>query len=108
MIDHLPVQKIVAATEVRNGLGDLLNRDYRREEHIVVEKLGIPVAAIISMSDYDEFRRFLAKQQLDTLVLDLGAEADRQRLTEEILFAELKETRKEVFAEMYGNRATKS
>src|SRR5438105_14663457 len=83
MTDRLPVQKIVAATEVRNKLGELLNRVYRREEHLVVEKLGIPVAAIISMKEYEQFRRLLAQQQLLDLGRKVGAEADRLGLTED-------------------------
>ncbi len=46
MIEKLPTKKYIGATEVRNKLGRLLNRVHRREAHLVVEKLGIPVAAI--------------------------------------------------------------
>jgi prevent-host-death family protein len=105
MADRLPMQKIIPATEVRNRLGELLNRVYRREEHLVVEKLGIPVAAIISMREYEQFRRLLAQQQLTDLGRKVGAEADRQGLTEHRLQEELAETRKAVFAEKYGKRA---
>jgi prevent-host-death family protein len=104
MADRLPIQKTIPATEVRNRLGELLNRVYRRQEHLVVEKLGIPVAAIISMHEYEQFRRLLARQQLTDLGRKVGAEADRQGLTEEMLQEELAETHKAVFAEKYGNR----
>ena len=94
MTDRLPVQKIIAATEVRNKLGELLSRVYRWEEHLVVEKLGIPVAAIISMKEYEQFRRLLAQQQLLDLGRKVGAEADRLGLTEDKLQEELAQTRK--------------
>lgn len=102
MTESLPMQKIIAATEVRNKLGELLNRVYRREEHLVVEKLGIPVAAIISMKDYEQYQRMLASLRLTDLARKVGAEAERQGLTEEKLHQELRKTRKEVFAETYG------
>jgi prevent-host-death family protein len=103
VIDRLPVQKVVPATEVRNNLGELLNRVYRREEHLVVEKLGIPVAAIISMREYEQFRRLLAERQLVDLGQKVGAEASRQGLTEQQLQDELAATRKAVFREKYGD-----
>lgn len=102
MPERLPIQKVISATEVRNKLGRLLNRVYRHEEHLVVEKLGIPVAAIISMRDYEQYRRLLAKQALDRLGPKLGQEAERQGLTEEGLEEEVRKARREVFAEMYG------
>ena len=94
MANQLPTQKVVPATEVRNNLGMLLNRVYRREEHLVVEKLGIPVAVIISMPDYELFRRLLASQQLSDLGRKVGAEANRHGLTEEQLQEELAQPRK--------------
>jgi len=103
MADRLPMQKTIPATEVRNKLGELLNRVYRREEHLVVEKLGIPVAAIISMREYEQFRRLLAQQQLADLGRRVGAEASRQGLTEEQLQEELSATRKALFHEKYGD-----
>ncbi|MCL5074519.1 MAG: type II toxin-antitoxin system Phd/YefM family antitoxin [Chloroflexi bacterium] len=102
MYERLPMQKVIPATEVRNKLGRLLNRVYRSEEHLVVEKLGIPVAAIISMKDYEQYRRLLAKEALQRLGPKLGGEAQRQGLTEEGLQEEMAKARHEVFAETYG------
>ncbi|MCL5959732.1 MAG: type II toxin-antitoxin system Phd/YefM family antitoxin [Chloroflexi bacterium] len=102
MRERLPVQKVVPATEVRNKLGRLLNNVYRGQEQLVVEKMGIPVAAIISMREYEHYRRLLAKEMLETLGPELGQEAERQGLTEEGLRKEVRKARDEVFAEMYG------
>lgn len=104
MPERLPMQKVIAATEVRNKLGRLLNRVYRSEEHLLVEKLGIPVAAIISMKDYEHYRRLLAKEALQRLGPKLGQEAERQGLTEEGLQEEVRKARHEVFADKYGKR----
>lgn len=102
MPERLPMQKVIPVTEVRNKLGQLLNRIYRSEEHLVVEKLGIPVAAIISMRDYEQYRRLLAKEALQKLGPKLGQEAERQGLTEEWLQKEVRKARREVFADKYG------
>ena len=105
MHERLPMQKVVPATEVRNNLGRLLNSVYRSEEYLVVEKMGIPVAAIISMKDYEQYRRLLAAHQLTAFGRKVGAEAQRQGLTEAKHQKELKQTRKAVFRETYADLA---
>ena len=103
MAAKLPMKKTIGATEVRNNMGKLLNRVFRGEEQLVIEKLGIPVAAIISMEDYEQYRRLLAVHLHNQLGRKIGAEAAKQRLTEEQLLEGVKETRREVFEETYGN-----
>ncbi len=105
MIESLPVQKVIPATEMRNKLGKLLNQVHRNEQHLVVEKLGIPVAAIISMKDYEQYRRLFAAHQLTAIGRKAGAEAARKGLTEEQLHKELERTREAVFREAYADLA---
>jgi len=98
------VKKVVGATEVRNRLGRLLNRVHRGEEHLVVEKMGIPVAAVISMRDYEHYCRLLAAEKLKNLGHRMGAEARRQGLTEEQLIEEMEEDQTAVYQQMYGQK----
>jgi prevent-host-death family protein len=49
----------VRATEARVHLGEMLRR-VRKGEHIVIEKDGIPTAALIDVADYEEFREMKA------------------------------------------------
>src|SRR5436190_10881359 len=104
-LHKLPMQKQIAVTEVRNNLGSLLNRVFRGEEHLVIEKLGIPVAAIISMKDYEQFRHYVAQQFHQDLGRKLGSEAQKQGLTEEKLIANVEEDRQAVYEEMYSRKA---
>ena len=99
-----PMRKTIGATEVRNHLGSLLNSVFRGEEHLVIEKSGIPVAALISMEDYEEYRRYVAERIHIELGRKLGAEADRLGLTEEMLIEGMEEARQAVYEEMYGKR----
>ena len=46
----------ISASEARVHLGEMLRR-VRKGEHIVIEKGGIPTAALIDVSDYEEYRR---------------------------------------------------
>ena len=105
MIESLPVQRVIPATEMRNNLGKLLNQVHLNEQHLVVEKLGIPVAAIISMRDYEQYRRMFAAHRLNAFGRRAGAEADRKGLTEEQLREELEGTRKAVFRDVYPDLA---
>jgi prevent-host-death family protein len=101
----LPVQRSIRVTEVRNHLGSILNRVFRGEEHLVIEKLGIPVAAIISMREYEQYRRYLARRLHQDLGRKLGAEAEKQGLSEEELVASMEEDRRAVYEEMYGRNS---
>lgn len=103
-IRKLPMQRFIPITEVRNHLGSMLNRVFRGEEHVVIEKLGMPVAAVISMKDYDEYRRYLARQLHQDLGHGLGADAEKQGLSEEKLISSLEEDRQAVYEEMYGRQ----
>ena len=47
-----PVISVVTATEAKNRFGDILKRVYQHDEHLVVERDGIPVAVIVPVQDY--------------------------------------------------------
>lgn len=49
----------VPASEARVHLGEMLRR-VRKGEHIIIEKGGLPAAALIDVSDYEEYRRLKA------------------------------------------------
>jgi prevent-host-death family protein len=46
-----PANKVIKATEARDRLPQLLNSVYRGESRVVIERSGIPVAAIVSPQD---------------------------------------------------------
>jgi prevent-host-death family protein len=98
------MQITMGATEVRNHFGKFLKQVHRGQEHIVVEKSGIPVAALISMKEYEQFRRWLSQQLLHDLGRKMGAEAQRQGLTEEKLMELMEEDREAIYQERYGQK----
>jgi prevent-host-death family protein len=57
-----PTNKIVKATEARDRLPQLLNSVYRGEGRVVVERSGIPVAAIVSPQDLAALDRLDAQR----------------------------------------------
>src|SRR5438132_14026093 len=48
----VPVVKIVSATEAQNQFGAMWKRAYQSAEHLIIERDGIPVAALIPIADY--------------------------------------------------------
>ncbi len=68
-------QQRVNASTARQQFAELTNSVYRNDARIVIEKSGIPVAALISARDLDRLRRFEEKRERDFAVLDEIAEA---------------------------------
>ncbi len=97
----MSMKNIVGATEVRNHLGKFLNRVYRGEEHLVVEKGGIPVAALIGMREYEKFQQWLAAQVIHELGPKLNAVAQQQGLTEEKLLELMEEDRDTIYQQEF-------
>ena len=60
-----PPFTIVPATEVRNHFGEMLKRVYKDNEQLVVEKDGLPIAAILSHIEYEEYRRMKSLSLLE-------------------------------------------
>jgi prevent-host-death family protein len=52
-----PINKVVKATEARDQLPQILNSVYRGEGRVVIERSGIPVAAIVSPQDLAALNR---------------------------------------------------
>lgn len=51
MREQEPVTQIMKISDVKNTLSSLVNKVYRKETRILVEKAGIPVAALVSTDD---------------------------------------------------------
>ena len=104
MVEGRVMKKVIGATEVRNRLGELLSKVYRDQEQLIVEKLGVPVAAIISIKEYEQFQHLLAQEHHRQLGRKLGEEAKAKGLTEEELVTALEDDRQAIYNEMYGRQ----
>lgn len=52
-----PVTQTIKASEVRQDWSQLINKVFRKEVRILVEKSGIPVAAIVPVADLERLTR---------------------------------------------------
>ena len=75
MREHGPTTQTIKASEARNQFSELLNKVFRKETRIIVEKSGIPVAAIVSAEDLEQLTRFEAERAERFKVLDEIGEA---------------------------------
>jgi prevent-host-death family protein len=59
MREQEPMTQTMKISDVKNTLSSLVNKVYRKETRVLVEKAGIPVAALVSADDLNRL------QQLD-------------------------------------------
>ena len=51
MRDQKPMSQTMKISDVKNTFSSLVNEVYRKETRVLVEKAGIPVAALVSADD---------------------------------------------------------
>ena len=95
MITAIPISK------ARLRLGELTNKVFRKENVYILSKSGLPVAAIINIEEFNKLG-LVRMEQLNSLVRDLGREADKKNITEEKLNEMMEETRTQIYQETYG------
>jgi prevent-host-death family protein len=80
----LPMTQTMKATDARAHWSQLLNAVARRKTRVIVEKSGIPVAAIISADDWDRLQRLEAAWDAPFAALDRTRKAFKDVPPEEL------------------------
>lgn len=57
--------RIVNATEAKNRFGEMIKHAYQDSEHLIVQRSGIPVVAILPMDEYERLMVQEGKSQSD-------------------------------------------
>lgn len=97
------MQKTVKASEARQQLPQLLNTVYRGKTRVIVERSGIPVAAIVSPSDLEELSR-LDQQRAEFSDLVNTMRASFAGVPEDEITTETRKAVAEVRAQMRAER----
>ena len=84
MREPQPMTQTMKISEVKNTLSSLVNKVYRKETRVLVEKSGIPVAAIISADDLQRFAQLERERDERFAVIDRMREAFKDIPPEEI------------------------
>jgi prevent-host-death family protein len=62
-------------TDARQHFSEVVNKVFRGQTRVIVEKSGIPVAAIVSTGDLDELNRMRNEREEDFKALDATRQA---------------------------------
>lgn len=96
----------ISTSDARSNFSDVVKRTYSGEEHFIVERNGLPVAAIISMREYELLQEHMEREQrtqrFAELARSIGEEFEQQGMSEEEIMAALEKAREEVHQETYG------
>ena len=87
MREQDPMTQVINATQARQEWSTLLNKVYRGTTRVIVEKSGIPVAAIISPQDLALLERLRAERQERFQVLERTGAAFKDVPVEEQEYA---------------------
>ena len=98
-----PATETLKISDVRGQLNTLVNRIYREQTRIVVEKSGIPVAALVSVQDLERLRDLDLRMLERAEVINQMREAFKDVSPEE-LEQEAEKAVAEVRAEMRAER----
>ena len=84
MLEQEPMTQTMKISDVKSKLSSLVNEVYRNETRVLVEKSGIPVAAIISAEDLKQLDRLDAQRAERSRVVSAMREPFRGVSPEEI------------------------
>jgi prevent-host-death family protein len=107
MKTEAPQKVTLRSTEVQRNFREVVNRAGSGQEHIIVERDGLPVIVMLSMAEYTSLmrERELRAQRLkqfEESARRIGQAVERQGLTEEEVLDQLEQTRQEIYDERYG------
>lgn len=100
----------IPATMVHRHFGEVVRRVYGSKEHLIVEKDGLPVMAILSMPEYEALMQALVVEQraersrhFEEVSRQAGPDFDALGLREEQLLDQMKAIRHDLYQERYGD-----
>jgi prevent-host-death family protein len=84
MRDQERSTQIMNIRQARDQFSQVVNRVHRKETRIIVEKSGIPVAAIVSADDLEQMRRMEAEREERFKALEATRQAFKNVPPEEL------------------------
>lgn len=99
----------VSATEVQRHFREVLRRLHEEGGPIVIERDGVPAAALVPMDELEQLQKAHIAENLrrfDELSNSLQNAAEDQGLTEEMLLEQMRETRRTLYKERYVDKSS--
>lgn len=69
----------ISTLEVRQRIGDLLNRVALRNDEFIIERKGKPLAALVNPERLEQMRRLARLQALETMSAQRSADAGQKK-----------------------------
>lgn len=110
---HKSTQVTVPATDVHRNFAELIRRAFAGGEHFIVEKDGLPVVAILSITEYqallkerDQLQedREARRKQFYQLTRQFGEEVQAAGISEDELDDIVETTRQQMHEEKHGSK----
>ena len=98
-----PMTQTMTVSEARNNWSKVVNAVFRRQQRVVLEKAGIPVAALVSADDLARLQRYDAERAAEFAVID-RLRAAFHDVPDEELERELTRAQAEARAELRAER----
>lgn len=76
--------QVINISEAKEKWNEIVNKVFRKEDRVIVEKSGVPVGAIISAKDLERFNQLEKERAKDFAILDEMREAFKDVSPEEI------------------------
>ncbi len=96
-------QHVVTASELQRSSGKVLRRVAQENQHLIVERDGYRVAAMLPYPEYEALIRLRTSAAHRRLVRSLGERAEQQGLKEQELLDVLETAKRKVHNERYRN-----
>jgi prevent-host-death family protein len=84
MAEREAMTQVINVTEARQKWSQLLNKVFRSRTRVIVEKSGIPVAAIISAEELERFNRLEEQRRQRFQILEEIGQAFKDEPPDEI------------------------
>lgn len=78
----------ISILDVRQRIGDLLNRVALRHDEFIIARKGKPLAALVPVERLEQFRRFARRHALDSLERQKGSKLKEEEVAELALEAQ--------------------
>src|SRR6266571_8112873 len=98
-----PMTQTMKVTDAREHWSQVISAVFRRQKRVVLEKAGIPVAALVSTDDLERLRRYDEERKADFAVID-RLRAAFQDVPDEELEREISKAVAEARAELRAER----
>ena len=96
---------VVPASEGHRAFGKLLQRVFRSDEHLIVERGGYPVAVLLSYWEYERLRQERAVGAFEQFSRAFGKEVQQQAIDENTLVEDVRNIKRDIYEERYGKHA---